>query len=158
VIGKEATGKTTFLEALRATLGDYAAVGNFETFMPRKYADGPRHDIANFAGVRLIVVEEIPKGGKLDEHVFNRLTGGSKQRARQLHEREFELEPTYHVVFAANNPPRVRTDEPGAWRRILRVPFTNQIPAAQRNPEIKNCLRTPEVSGSAILAWMVAGC
>jgi putative DNA primase/helicase len=44
------------------------------------------------------------------------------------------------------------------WRRIVQVPFTEAIPEAERDPNVKTTLKHDPAAQSAILAWAVAGC
>jgi hypothetical protein len=40
--GRGRSGKTTFLEAIKAALGDYAKTADFDTLLQRTHAGGPR--------------------------------------------------------------------------------------------------------------------
>src|ERR1019366_1606751 len=74
--GPGATGKSTFLEAIKGSLGDYAATADFETFL-RKRGDAPvRSDVARLAGARLVVSVEVNDGRQLAEGLVKTLTGG----------------------------------------------------------------------------------
>src|SRR5262249_6343408 len=44
--GPEATGKSTFAEAIKATLGDYARTADFDTFLQKKGDRGIPNDVA----------------------------------------------------------------------------------------------------------------
>ena len=52
--GPAASGKSTFLEAIKATFGEYAQTSDFETFLQRKQVGGIRNDIAKLNGARLV--------------------------------------------------------------------------------------------------------
>jgi putative DNA primase/helicase len=157
--GLTATGKSTLLSAIVATLGEYAATADFETFLTRERLTGsPRNDIARLAGKRFVVSLEVDDGQHLAEALIKQLTGGDVVAARFLHKESFEFLPTFKLWLAANDRPLVRDDDDAIWRRILQVPFTVQIPETDRDPTIKARLRNPEESGAAILAWLVEGC
>lgn len=158
LVGGTATGKTTFLEALRAAMGDYARAADFETFLRQSQPRGPRNDIAGLAGARLVTASEAPAGRAFDEAVIKQITGGDKVTARFLHKEFFEYTPQFTVWLATNHRPTVRDDEEAIWRRLLMVPFDATIPEAQRDGTVKEKLRNPTVSGAAILAWAVEGC
>jgi len=157
--GKGATGKSTFLEAVRAALGDYAMTADFETFLKRNnVTGGPRNDIARLAGARLVVSFEVEDGRRLAEGVLKQLTGGDTVTARFLHKESFEFRPTFTPWLAANHRPRVRDDDDAIWRRIVQVPFDVQIPETERDPAVKATLRDPAAAGPAVLASLVRGC
>ena len=158
VHGAAASGKSTFLEALKSTFGDYAKVADFETFIARREAGSIRNDIAELAGRRFVVSIEVDEGKKLAEGLVKMLTGGDTVRARFLYQEAFDFAPTFKLWLAANHAPRVRDNDTAIWRRILRVPFEKVVPKEKRDPTVKARLRDPDVSGPAILAWAVEGC
>ena len=157
VHGPGGTGKSTYLEALKASLGDYAKVADFESFITRD-AGAIRNDIAELAGRRFVLSIEVDDGKKLAEGLVKMLTGGDTVRARFLYQEAFEYQPQFKLWLAANHAPRVRDNDTAMWRRILRVPFEAVVPKDQRDPTLKARLKDPAISGSAILAWAVAGC
>jgi len=158
VHGRGGTGKSTFMEALKAVFGEYAVTADFETFLARKATGGPRPDIARLAGARLVTSIEVDDGKRLAEGLVKQLTGGDTVTARELYAKEFEFVPQFKLVLVANHAPTVHSDDEAMWRRILRVPFDNAIPEAGQDRSVKLILRDPAVSGPAILAWLVEGC
>jgi putative DNA primase/helicase len=158
VHGPAASGKSTFLEAVRSALGDYAKTADFETFVLRREAGAIRNDIAELAGRRFVVSIEVDEGRRLAEGLVKMLTGGDTVRARFLYQESFEFTPQFKLWLAANHAPRVRHDDSGMWRRILRIPFEHVIPPEKRDPSVKARLKDVEESGPAILAWAVEGC
>ena len=159
VYGPARSGKSTFLGALQATLGDdYAHTCDFEAFLKRKPTGGPKDDLANMAGKRLVVSIETDDGARLAEGLIKQLTGGDRVRARRLYANSFEFLPQFKLFLAANDRPKARDDDDALWERILEVPFPNTIPREERNPEVKEALCDPARSGAAILAWAVSGC
>jgi len=156
--GSGASGKSTFLEALKAALGDYAKVADFESFIARREAGGIRNDIAELVGRRFVVSIEVDEGKKLAEGLVKMITGGDTVRARFLYQESFEFTPQFKLWLAANHAPKVRDNDAAMWRRILRVPFDHVVPKERRDPTLKAALRDPSVSGPAILAWAVKGC
>lgn len=157
--GPTATGKSTFLAALAAVLGDYSATADFEAFLAREHVTGsPRNDIARLAGRRLVVSIEVDDGRRLAEGLIKMLTGGDVVTARFLRQESFEFIPVFKLWLSANYRPKVRSDDDAVWRRIVQIPFNVQIPEEERDPEMKMILRDPAKSGAAILAWAVKGC
>lgn len=158
VLGPEATGKSTVMEALRAAMGDYAVTSDFDAFIKRQGDPGIRNDIARLAGSRMVCASESEDGKHLAEAVVKRLTGGDTITARFMRQEFFEFEPTFKIWLAANHAPRVRDDDSAMWRRIMRVPFERTIPKGKRDPDMKKHLKDPKSGGPAVLAWMVKGC
>ncbi len=156
--GPAASGKSTFCETIKATLGDYAATANFESFIRRSQVGGPRNDIAKLAGARFVVSIEVDEGKRLAEGLVKMLTGGDSVSARFLYKEEFTFMPQFKLWLAANDVPKVKDTDEALWRRILRVPFEHTIPKQERDPKVKSTLRATKIAGPAILAWIVRGC
>lgn len=156
--GDSATGKSTFLEAIKATLGDHAMTADFETFLQRKQVGQIRNDIARLCGARFVISIEVDEGKKLAEGLVKTLTGGDTVSARFLYKEAFEFVPQFKLFLAANHAPRIKDDDAAIWRRIIRIPFEHGIPEDQQDPKIKATLRNPKIAGPAILAWAVQGC
>jgi putative DNA primase/helicase len=154
--GPSASGKSTLLRALRRWLGDYGATADFTSFTERR-GDGPKEDIARLADVRLVVSVEVKDGTRLAEGLVKWLTGGDEITARRLYEKTVEFVPRFKLLLAANSRPRARDDDDAIWRRILEIPFTQSIPEAERDPEVKRILCEDPEAGAAILAWAVEG-
>lgn len=158
LLGRAATGKSTFIAALEATLGEYSTHADFETFLARQGVGGPRPDIARLAGARFVNSVEVDDGARLAEGLVKTLTGGDMITARFLFGDEFEYRPQFKLWLAANHAPRVGYGDDAIWRRILRIPFDTVIPKERRDPTIKATLTDPNAAGPAILAWAVRGC
>ncbi len=155
--GPKYGGKTTFLEAFKRTLGDYAATADFSTFLRGRphSGDAPRADLLRLYGRRLVGSVEVEEGRKLAEGLIKQLTGGDTVVARGLYETDAAEAPMQFTLWlAANQKPKV-TDDAATWRRILLVPFARSIP--NRDPRIKEALLERE-HRPAILAWAVGGC
>lgn len=156
--GPAATGKSTFLEALKRTLGDYAATADFEAFLARPANGGARSDIARLAGARMVLGVEVEDGKRLAEGLIKQLTGGDTVTARFMYRDLFEFRPAFKLWLAANHRPKVGADDEAIWRRILQIPFTRVVPPGRRDPALKRMLTTDPDARSAILAWALCGC
>lgn len=154
--GPTRTGKSTFIEAIKATIGEYARTADFETFLKKTATGGPRDDIADLAGSRLVCSVEVDDGKKLAEGLVKTITGGDAIKARHLYSHAFTFLPQFKLWLAANHEPRVDASDGAMWSRILRIPF-NHTPE-RRDPALKVALRDPSIAGPAILAWAVRGC
>lgn len=156
VYGPTCAGKSTFLEALKATMGDYATTADFETFLARSWVGGPRPDIARLASARMAASVEVAQGKRLAEGLVKLLTGGDTVTARFLYSREFEFVPSFKLWLSANDAPSAPHQDDALWRRILTIPFDTTV--AEPDPAVKAALRDPSVAGPAIIAWAVRGC
>jgi len=150
--GVGANGKTTLTEAVRATLGDYAAATD-----PGLLIDlGDVHPtgVADLFGLRLALTGETDAGRRLAEGTVKRLTGGETVKARRMREDFWEFTPTHSIVMSTNHTPIVTGTDEGIWRRLRLVPFPVVIPAEERDGKLPERLAL-ELDG--ILAWLVRG-
>jgi len=158
VHGPEGTGKSTFLESIKAMMGDYAQTADFETFLYKKFGGGTRNDVAALAGCRFVSSIETDKGTRLAEGLVKQLTGGDTVRARFLYQESFEFMPQFKLWLAANDAPRVSDTDGAMWRRILRLPFEYVVPKKDRQASVKAKLKSDMAARSGILAWAIQGC
>jgi len=158
-LGPAGGGKSTFIEALRRTWGDYAVSADFSTFLAARPTYGPREDVARLAGARLVTSVETRDTGALATGVLKLLTGGDTVAARRLYEQSFEFVPQFKLLLGANARPRAAADDDGLWRRLRELPFPTARPrAGDRDDSIKATLTDPTQAGAAILAWAAEGC
>lgn len=152
--GTGANGKSTFLETVRALLGDYFTQADFSTFL-NVAQGGPRNDLARLAGARMVAAVEAESGQSFAEATVKQITGGDTISARFLYGEFFDFRPLFKLWLAANHRPTIRGNDHGIWRRIRLIPFTVTIPESERDPNLLDALRQ-ELPG--ILAWAVRGC
>jgi putative DNA primase/helicase len=86
------------------------------------------------------------------------LSGSDPVTARDLYARPITYLPQFTLWIATNHRPRVPEDDDALWERLREIPFTVQIPEAERDPRVRAELSDPKASGAAILAWTVEGC
>jgi putative DNA primase/helicase len=152
--GTGANGKSTFINTIAAILGDYATVADMGTFIATNNERHPT-DLAKLRGARLVVAQETQKGRRWDETKIKALTGGDKITARFMRQDFFDFTPTFKLFIAGNHKPRLHTVDEAMRRRLLLVPFTVQIPPAERDPDL---LQKLEPERPAILRWCINGC
>ncbi len=161
-LGGGGNGKSTLLEAIMTTLGDYAG-----TVSPKLIAGGPNEhptEIMSLRGLRLAVVEELPEGKILNVATLKRISGVSRITARYTYQDNTEIGLSHALVVASNYDPIVTETDDGTWRRLVRVPFPYKF---VNRPEHDNertgdaslmsRLRGDVDAQRAALAWMVEG-
>ena len=159
ISGPAATGKSTFLDAIRTAIGEYSAVADFSTFLQRtRGGSNSSGDLARLAGVRFCSSIEVEDGQKMAEGLISKVTGGDIVTCRHLYSREQEYQPQFKLWLAANHRPSAKDDATAFWRRVLSIPFEVEIPEGERDPQVKARLRDPIVGGPEVLAWAVRGC
>jgi putative DNA primase/helicase len=152
--GDGANGKSTLMDAVLASLGDYAAAAAPGLLTARNFDAHPT-EIADLFGLRLARLDETDDGRRLAEGTVKRLTGDRRQKARRMRENFWEFDASHTFVMLTNHKPLVQGVDEGIWRRLRLVPFAVVIPERERDEHLPDRL-TLELD--AILAWLIAGC
>jgi P4 family phage/plasmid primase-like protien len=125
-----------------------------ETFLASRNEHHPT-ELAKLCGARLVVSQETQKGRRWDETKIKALTGGDPITARFMHQNFFDFTPRFKLFISGNHKPRLYSVDEAIRRRLLLVPFTVQIPLAQRDKKLFEKLKA---EWPAILRWMLDGC
>jgi len=152
--GSGANGKTTLIETVSLTLGEYARHTPSSTLLEHRN-DAIPNDLARLRGVRLVTASETGDGRRLNEERVKDITGGGTITARFMRGEWFEFEPAFKVMLCTNHLPRIRGTEHAIWRRIRLVPFAVTIPDNEQDRDLPDKLRA-ELPG--ILNWLLHGC
>jgi putative DNA primase/helicase len=151
--GNGANGKSTFLEALRYTLGDYAHNIPFSTLELEGRTSIP-NDVAGLVGRRFVTAIETNDSVRLNEARLKALTGCDAISARHLYQDFFTFVPVAKFWLAFNHKPVVQDNSHALWRRLKPIPFTQTFEAGT---EDKNLLATLKKEAKGILSWAVEG-
>ena len=152
--GTGANGKTTFVNAIRALLGEYARATDTNVWMSRKHPGVP-DDLAALRGTRLATATEGEDGQRLAESRIKQVSGGDAIGARKLYGEWFEFVPHFKLWFATNHKPQIPSDDYAIWRRIRLLPFEVQISETEQDKDLSQKLGA-EMPG--ILNWALEGC
>jgi putative DNA primase/helicase len=152
--GTGANGKSTFLNAVTACIGDYHRTSAIETFVASATERHPT-DLAGLRGARLVTAVETEEGRRWAESKIKALTGGDRIAARFMRQDYFEYVPTFKLVIAGNHRPGLRSVDEAIRRRFHLVPFTVTIPPSERDETLPEQLKA---EWPGILAWAIQGC
>ena len=155
--GSGANGKSTFLEALRLLLEDYAQKTDVEALLQKRFVGGNTPYIARMKGARLLIASEIPNGKRLDEAKIKDLTGGDEIVATAKYQHPIEFKPSHKLWMVGNYKPKVNDTSNGFWRRIVIIPFQVSIPEKEQR-KMDDLMREFAEEGPGILYWAVQGC
>jgi putative DNA primase/helicase len=152
IFGDGGTGKTVFLNALSAIMGDYAVAAPMETFTVGAFDRHPT-ELARLCGARLVTASETEDGRSWMESRVKQLTGGDSVPARFMRQDFFEYMPQFKIVITGNHRPGLKNVNDATRRRFRMVPFT--VKPATPDLSLEERLR---VEYPAILRWMIDGC
>jgi putative DNA primase/helicase len=151
--GAGANGKSTYIDAVMAALGDYADAADPELLTARTFDAHPT-GTADLFGLRLAVLHESDHGRRLAEGTVKRLTGSDRLKARRMREDFWHFSPSHTFAMMTNHRPVVSGTDEGIWRRIRLVPWDVVIPAAERDEELGDKLK---LELDAVLAYLAEG-
>lgn len=98
---------------------------------------------------------EVPPGTALDEPLIKTFTGQDTINARKLYQEYFEFKPTFKLLLAANEMPRIADPTDAMWRRIIVIPFSYRVTGSKLDKGLAEKLFAER---SGILSWLVEGC
>jgi len=151
--GPGGNGKSVLLTVMQKIFGDYARIANHDLFLFRRF--GPEHptEIADLAGARILIGNEMPPGGSFDLKKFKSLTGGDRQKARRMRQDYFEYTPTFQTIIGANHIPRLAILDDAMRRRLRIVPF--DFRPDDPNPNLVDELmqEAPKILGWTLLGY-----
>src|SRR5207342_1406966 len=104
--GSGANGKTTLLNALLDTLGEYGKQAAPDLLIHHRNDRHPT-EIADLFGARLVVTAEVEDGKRLAEALVKQLTGGDVVKGRFMRRDFFSWVPTHKLFLAANHKPSI---------------------------------------------------
>lgn len=147
-------GKSTFIDVLRAVLGD-------ENTSSMDIASlGDRYGPADLAGKLANLGDDIPDGFlKGDElAMFKKLVTGSEIKAERKYHDPFSMRPVATMVFSMNAIPRLADTTDGVFRRLAFIPFRRTFKPTDPDfdPRIIDKLTTPESLKRFALLGLIA--
>lgn len=154
--GGTSTGKTTFLGALLAALGEYVGMVNMTVYRDNQ-DDKPRPDLLRALRKRIIFSEETSSAWHLHADQVKRLTGGAPISARAMRANEFvEAVPAFTPWIFVNSPPTIEGADLAVLRRLVVVPWDVLIPKEKEDSGLAGRLAS-DANRAAVLAWALEG-
>jgi putative DNA primase/helicase len=152
--GQGGNGKGVFFNTLAHVLADYAAVAAPDLLL---VTNSDRHptDMAMLRAARLVIASEVAPGRAWDEPKLKSLTGGDPITARFMRQDFFTYTPQFTLLVAGNHKPAFKSVDEAVRRRVHLVPFLQNIPKEERDPELGEKLKA---EAPAILRWAIDGC
>ncbi|MDY3557046.1 phage/plasmid primase, P4 family [Gemmata sp. JC717] len=150
--GDGANGKSTFLAALRALIGDH----NYASVPLEEF--GERFTLGATLGKLVNAVAEVGELDKVAEAKLKSFVGGDLMTFDRKNKAPVSARPTARLLLSTNTPPRFADRTEGVWRRYQLVPFTAVISAEERvrgMSEPEWWVSSGELPG--VLNWALAG-
>ena len=163
LLGDGANGKTTLLEGIGESMGDYAdAVPS--KLMTKRGMDEHATIEADLFGMRICWASETEDGVQLAIERIKSLTGGDKRKARRMRQDYWSFTPSHTLLLATNHLPLVSAGDWGVWRRLVLVDFPYRYTDVVEHPndrigdsDLRTRLRTLQPCLDAMVTWIVDG-
>jgi len=152
--GTGRNGKGTTTGTLKEMMNDYAVAAPMQTFLVQNTPGHPT-DLAMLRGARMVVASEVEEGQRWDENRIKMMTGGDPITARFMRQDFFTYKPQFKLWLSGNHKPSLRSVDVAIRSRFHLVPFTVEIPEAERDKELMEKLKG---EWPGILAWAIDGC
>ena len=150
-------GKSTILEGMRATFGDYQRTASEDVFFGSG-GGSIRSDLIDLRGARLIELPETERGGRFNATQMKRITGGDEISVRAPYAAKQERFSLVGIPFIATNYfPDIREMDNGTWGRISVIEFPRNFendPDFVKDEHLREKLAL-EYEG--ILNWVIEG-
>ena len=151
VTGDGGTGKSVFLNTIRAALGDYGGT------MPASVLASKGNDhptgLAGVVDKRFVTVPEV-SGGMWKEETLKAISGGDVISVRYMRQDFFVVKPECTLWVSTNQPPALRMVDDAIKRRIRIWPFTHK--PVEVDPRLGEKLQEPAMLGR-VLQWALEG-
>lgn len=154
-------GKSTFLNAIRHALGDYAKAAPIELIM-KKHGNAKSSTVqanpvlARLRGARMVNMSEPALGADLDEEVVKQYTGGEPMVARELYQGSFEFTPQFTMWLSCNDLPTIKDNTVFASNRVSVIEFNKHFDRDEQDNNLKQLFSTQDAVDT-IFQWCVEG-
>ena len=162
--GDGENGKSTLINGLCGTLGSY-----YRLMADKVLTSSPKDHLtflADFRGVRLAVLEELPEGHYLNATQLKKATG-DQITANRMYKNTETFNTSHTLIVTSNYHTSISETDHGTWRRLERLTFpytfrkseedrktsSDRVGDAGLRDRVKNDVAVHE----AILAWLVNG-
>jgi putative DNA primase/helicase len=156
--GLGANGKSVISELMARMIGDYAASARIQSLTggERRGGGDATPDLMGLIGARMVRASEPESGVQWNEAFIKEITGGEPMKVRALHSDFVDFKPEMKVTLSGNHEPDIRGTDDGIWRRLMIVPFKEQIPKSERR-DMNELIADLMTEASGILNWLIAG-
>lgn len=116
-IGSGGNGKGVFLDCCSRVMGEYATVGQRESFIRKNNSNRIPADIASMEGKRIVLVDELNDNQRMDDALLKDISGGGSIKAEAKNMNPWEYTPRFTLHFRTNHMPDLPSD-PSIVRRF----------------------------------------
>lgn len=154
--GRTSTGKSTFAETIRVMLGEHAAPFNL-TLLRSQKDQGSDVQLVRLMPKRMIIASEASSEWRLHADQVKRVTGSEALNGRlNFANNMIERVPSFTPWVVTNAAPTIEGADQALWRRLVTIPFTQQLLSKDVDAMFSLRLQDPFVR-SGVLNWALEG-
>lgn len=144
--GKGNNGKSTFLDCVKAILGD----GNISALDLKELGD--RFSTSMMFGKLANIGDDFLQGSQVA--TFKKVVSGNRIKAERKGQDPFEFNPYVKLLFSANDIPRMKDKTGAVLNRLVIIPFnarfTKYLPSGEIDPDYNPKIRYELVQQSSV--------
>lgn len=144
--GPPGSGKSTFIESMRAMLGDRAGLLGLADIQRSQFA------LSQIPGKALLTAAEQPSDYLASTHTLNSLISGEEVTIDKKYKDPYTMIPRAKILWAMNDLPRIKDANSGLFRRVKVVAFPKL--RVEPDPALKDRIKA---EGAGILSWALQG-
>lgn len=123
-----ANGKSTLVNFLEMTLGDYANSQDVALLTNKRAAsNAATPEVIDIKGRRMVFFQEPEPTDRLKTGILKQFTGGDTIRARELYKKPISFKSSAKFFMCCNDLPHVSSCDAGTWRRIRVTEFKSRF-------------------------------
>ena len=127
-VGSGANGKSTYVQLVEKTMGDYAGKLPISLLTNKRGLSGnATPEIMRTKGLRFISMQEPDNDDDIKVGLMKELTGGDKIVGRELYKNSVEFLPQFKLFLCCNRLPTIPSTDEGTWRRLRVVEFKSKF-------------------------------
>ena len=157
LLGEGRNGKSLFINTLAEIAGDYANKIEASVLCTNRFGDKDNDmskELYRIKGSRFVYSNEFGRSSTLNENFIKTITDGGKIACRPLYGASIEYKPSYTLWFSTNHMPNLAVMDEGIRRRVMVIPFRNNLTEAQIDRTLADKFRAEY---PAILTWLIQG-
>lgn len=148
---KNSNGKSTTIDLIRYTFGDYFGVLPITILTKKRAGSGnATPELADKRGKRFLAIQEPEHDDTIYVGLMKELTGSDWVVARALYGDPFMYKPQFKLVLTCNKLPNIPSTDGGTWRRLRVSPWESEFVDEPKLPN--QHAKDPEL-GEKLKTW-----
>ena len=150
-------GKSTLLYAIQNLFLDYSKAVSSSTLAETKTTDGPKPEIIDLIGAKLITCGELNSETLLNDTLLKSLLGRDLIKARGMcSDNMLQIYIDGKIFANCNELPPMKNDDLLNSMRVLVVPFNRHFEENEQKKDLKQLFKTPKYK-AVIWDWIFTG-